>query len=55
MKPDTVLTAPVAGTVVAIAHAEGEQVAAGAAVVVLEAMKMEHDVVADCGGVVVGV
>ena len=44
------LTAAVAGTVVAIPHAPGERVAAGAAVVVIESMKMEHEVVAESGG-----
>jgi acetyl-CoA carboxylase carboxyltransferase component len=46
------VTAPFAGTVIAVAHAPGEEVAAGAAVVVLEAMKMEHEVVAEAAGVV---
>src|SRR5207237_4965839 len=36
----------------ALAHAPEEAVAAGAALVVLEAMKMEHEVVADTAGVV---
>jgi acetyl-CoA carboxylase carboxyltransferase component len=48
--PETVLTAPVAGTVVAVA-ALGERLPAGAPVVVLEAMKMEHEVVSPHGGV----
>ncbi len=48
------LTAPVAGTVNAVA-VPGERVAAGAAVVVIEAMKMEHEVVAESGGEVVRV
>ena len=42
--------APVAGTVVTVA-APGERVAAGAAVAVIESMKMEHEVVAEGGGV----
>jgi len=46
------VTAPFAGVVVSIAHAPDERVAAGAPLVVLEAMKMEHEVLADAGGVV---
>jgi acetyl-CoA carboxylase carboxyltransferase component len=44
--------APLAGVVVALPHARHEQVPAGAALVVLEAMKMEHEVLAESGGVV---
>ena len=44
--------APFAGVVVAIPHAREEPVGAGAAVVVLEAMKMEHEVLAESAGVV---
>ncbi|MCD2185921.1 acetyl-CoA carboxylase family protein [Actinomycetospora soli] len=47
------LTAVTAGTVVAVEAAPGSTVAAGAAVVVLEAMKMEHVVAAPEGGTVV--
>jgi acetyl-CoA carboxylase carboxyltransferase component len=50
--PDTELTAPFAGTVIAIAHAADEPVGQGEALVVLEAMKMEHEVIAQAGGVV---
>ena len=46
------LIAPFAGTVIAIAHQPDERVPAGAAVIVLEAMKMEHEVIADTAGVV---
>jgi acetyl-CoA carboxylase carboxyltransferase component len=46
------VTAPFAGVVVAIAHAREEQVGAGTALVVLEAMKMEHEVLAEIDGVV---
>src|SRR3954469_15337807 len=49
---DIAVTAPFAGTVIAIAHEADEPVRAGAALVVLEAMKMEHEVVADADGVV---
>ena len=55
----TVLTAPFAGTVIAIAAEPGDPVAAGHAVVILEAMKMEHEVIAEptppCAGVRVAV
>jgi acetyl-CoA carboxylase carboxyltransferase component len=44
------LTAPFAGTVVAIAHEPGEPVPQGTALVLLEAMKMEHEIVAEEGG-----
>jgi acetyl/propionyl-CoA carboxylase alpha subunit len=43
--------APLSGAVVEVAAAEGDAVAAGAPIVVLEAMKMEHVVVAPAGGV----
>jgi propionyl-CoA carboxylase alpha chain len=46
-------TTPVPGTVTHVAVAIGERVEAGAALVVLEAMKMEHTVRADADGVVV--
>ena len=46
------VTAPFAGTVIAIGHEPAEPVRAGAALVVLEAMKMEHEVVAESDGVV---
>jgi acetyl-CoA carboxylase carboxyltransferase component len=44
--------APFAGTVIAITRAAGEPVSAGAALIVLEAMKMEHEVIAEADGVV---
>jgi acetyl-CoA carboxylase carboxyltransferase component/biotin carboxyl carrier protein len=46
------VTAPFAGVVVAIARGPQEQVGAGMPVVVLEAMKMEHEVLAQDAGVV---
>ncbi len=46
------VTSPMQGTVVRIAVAEGDLVRSGSAVVVLESMKMEHDVVAPTSGVV---
>jgi acetyl-CoA carboxylase carboxyltransferase component len=48
------VTAPFAGIVVAIPHAREERVGADTAVVVLEAMKMEHEVLAEIDGVVLG-
>jgi acetyl-CoA carboxylase carboxyltransferase component len=51
-EPELTLTAPFAGTVVAIAHDRDEQFGAGAALVVLEAMKMEHEIVAESAGTV---
>jgi acetyl-CoA carboxylase carboxyltransferase component len=46
------VTAPFAGTVIAVARGPDEQVRPGEALVVLEAMKMEHEVVVERGGVV---
>jgi propionyl-CoA carboxylase alpha chain len=46
------LLAPIPGTVVRVAVAKGDLVSAGAEVVVLEAMKMEHVVTAPAAGVV---
>ena len=46
------VTAPMAGVVVAIARGPHEEVGAGTPVIVLEAMKMEHEVIAPAGGVV---
>jgi acetyl-CoA carboxylase carboxyltransferase component len=50
--PELAVTAPFAGVVVEIAHSPGGKVRAGAPLVVLEAMKMEHEVVAEADGVV---
>jgi len=44
--------APFAGVVVSIAYGADAPVAAGTALLVLEAMKMEHEVLAEAGGVV---
>jgi len=49
-----VLVAPMPGRVVAVRAAAGASVRAGQAVVVIEAMKMEHAVVAPADGVVTG-
>jgi propionyl-CoA carboxylase alpha chain len=46
------LLAPMPGTVVSVAVADGDQVAAGATVLVLEAMKMQHTVTAPHAGTV---
>jgi len=46
----TVVTAPLAGTISAIRAAEGEAVEAGALLILLEAMKMEHRIVAPTAG-----
>ncbi|WP_182359289.1 acetyl/propionyl/methylcrotonyl-CoA carboxylase subunit alpha [Tomitella gaofuii] len=48
------ITAPMQGTVVKIAVEEGQEVAAGDLIVVLEAMKMENPVTAHKDGVVTG-
>ncbi len=49
---DPELRAPMPGAVVAIHAADGDEVVAGARVVTIEAMKMEHPVIAGHGGVV---
>jgi acetyl/propionyl-CoA carboxylase alpha subunit len=48
----TPIVAPMHGTVTAVSMAEGDRVASGAEVVVLEAMKMAHHASASVGGVV---
>jgi acetyl-CoA carboxylase carboxyltransferase component len=50
--PEVPVIAPFAGTVIAIARGAQESVPAGSAIVVLEAMKMEHEVISDVDGVV---
>ncbi len=52
MPDETHVTAPFAGTVIALAHQPQEPVNAGEALMILEAMKMEHEIVADAPGVV---
>ena len=49
------IEAPFTGTVIAIARSAGDQVEAGAAVVILEAMKMEHEILAPRDGTVAAV
>jgi acetyl/propionyl-CoA carboxylase alpha subunit len=46
------LEAPLQGTIVSIAVAEGDAVRAGQPLLVMESMKMEHEVRARCAGVV---
>ena len=46
------LRAPLQGTVIAIAVAEGDAVLAGQALMIMEAMKMEHVISADVSGIV---
>ncbi|MGI8711905.1 MAG: carboxyl transferase domain-containing protein [Solirubrobacteraceae bacterium] len=47
MPPDITLVAPFAGTVVSVPHTVRQPVRAGAPVAVIEAMKMEHEVIAE--------
>ncbi|MGE5185387.1 MAG: biotin/lipoyl-containing protein, partial [Acidobacteriota bacterium] len=49
------LRAPIAGKVVKVLVAPGDVVAPGTAVIVLEAMKMENEIVAERGGTVTAV
>ncbi|NDP43719.1 MAG: acetyl-CoA carboxylase biotin carboxyl carrier protein subunit, partial [Aromatoleum sp.] len=46
------LTAPMSGTVVAVLVTAGDRVAKGAALMILEAMKMEHTITAPAAGTV---
>ncbi|MGI8926668.1 MAG: acetyl/propionyl/methylcrotonyl-CoA carboxylase subunit alpha [Tepidiformaceae bacterium] len=48
----TTIAAPLAGTIASVAVSEGDQVAEGQLLVVLEAMKMEHRITAPAAGVV---
>ena len=48
----TQIKAPMPGTILAVKKTVGEAVKAGDVVVVLEAMKMENDIVAPCDGVI---
>ena len=48
----TAITAPLAGTIAAVRVAEGDEVAEGELLLVLEAMKMEHRITAPSAGVV---
>jgi pyruvate/2-oxoglutarate dehydrogenase complex dihydrolipoamide acyltransferase (E2) component len=50
--PDVPVTAPFAGVVVAIPLVRDELIASGTPLVVLEAMKMEHEVLAESDGTV---
>ena len=46
------VTAPLPGTVTKILVAEGDTVSAGDTLLILEAVKMENEIKADCDGVV---
>jgi acetyl/propionyl-CoA carboxylase alpha subunit/acetyl-CoA carboxylase carboxyltransferase component len=48
--PPGVVMAPLSGTVIDISVAPGDLVASGAPVVILEAMKMHHEIVSEVGG-----
>ncbi len=48
----TQVKAPMPGTILAVKKAVGDAVKAGDVIVVLEAMKMENDIVAPCDGTV---
>lgn len=51
----TKITAPMPGTILGVSVKEGEAVKAGQTIFVLEAMKMESDVVAPVDGTVTGI
>jgi len=48
--PETELRAPMSGKVVAVLAAEGDRVEKGQRLVVVEAMKMQHEIAAGCSG-----
>ena len=48
----TQVKAPMPGTILAVKKNVGDAVKAGAVIVVLEAMKMENDIVAPCDGTI---
>lgn len=48
----TTISAPMPGTVLAVKKNVGDPVKAGDVIIVLEAMKMENDIVAPCDGTV---
>jgi acetyl-CoA carboxylase carboxyltransferase component len=52
---ETEVTAPFAGTVIAVAREADQPIGQGEALVVLEAMKMEHEILAEAAGVVTSV
>jgi geranyl-CoA carboxylase alpha subunit len=52
---DGILRAPMSGLVVVLDVAEGDQVRRGQVVAILEAMKMEHQIIAPADGVVAAV
>jgi acetyl-CoA carboxylase carboxyltransferase component len=54
-QPEIVVRAPFAGSVVAVDLSPGAKVTAGTALMVLEAMKMEHEVLAQVDGVLLRV
>ncbi|MFH1553703.1 MAG: biotin/lipoyl-containing protein [Pseudomonadota bacterium] len=43
---------PMQGTIVAIVVSEGEAVRAGRTILIMDSMKMEHEITADCSGVI---
>ena len=47
-----VVTAPLQGTIVSVSVSDGDEVVAGQPVVIMEAMKMEHEIAASVTGVV---
>ncbi|RME44469.1 MAG: acetyl-CoA carboxylase biotin carboxyl carrier protein subunit, partial [Deltaproteobacteria bacterium] len=51
-KSDGRVTTPMPGKIIDLLVEEGERVEAGAPVAILEAMKMESEVLASCGGTV---
>ena len=51
----TTITAPMPGTILKVNVANGQAVKKGDVLMILEAMKMENEIMADCDGVVGGV
>lgn len=48
----TPVKAPMPGTVLSVSAAAGQQVKSGQVIMILEAMKMENEIIAPCGGTV---
>ena len=48
------IVSPMQGTILEVAVADGEEIAAGGLICVIEAMKMENEIVAHSGGVIAG-
>ena len=55
VQPGTAVVSPMPGIILQVCVREGQTVKRGQKVAVLEAMKMENDILADCDGTVTGI